>query len=177
MAVDVGWAFFRSPEEDSQKLRNSKLHYAHQTHACTVLLHCTAFSRKAALHRLSLVNDNHLAAQQMALTQCRPAFVHRWLVFYTMLRHRKPPAAAGSNRLLRRVRVTRRAAAFLLLCPPQRRLASRLSYLPSTVPCPAMTRPRASCCRLWPHRSAPRALSAPSMWRSSQPSRAPPSAA
>jgi len=92
------------------------------------------------------------------------------------------PAAAGSNRLLRRVRVTRRAAAFLHLYPPQRCSASRPSHLPSTVPCPAMTRPRASrrWCRgfrLWPHRSAPRALSAPPMWRSSQPSRAPPSAA
>jgi len=52
-------------------------------------------------------------------------------------------AAAGSNQPPRWVRVTRRAAAYLFLCPPQRRLASRPSHLPSTVPCPAMTRPRA----------------------------------
>ena len=86
------------------------------------------------------------------------------------------------DQLPRRVRVTRRAAAILLLCPPQRRPACRLSHLPFTVPCPAMTRPRAfrrwcRSSRLWPHRSAPRALSAPLMWRSSQPPRAPPRAA
>ena len=64
----------------------------------------------------------------------------------------------GQHQLLRRVRVTRRAAAFLFLCPPQRRLASLSSHLPSTSPCPAVMRPRAFCrwcrgSRLWPHRS------------------------
>ena len=44
-------------------------------------------------------------------------------------------------------------------------LASRPSHLPSTAPCPAMTRPRASrrrcqCSRLWPH-EAPRGRSRP----------------
>ena len=90
-------------------------------------------------------------------------------------------AAAGSNQPPRWVRVTRRAAAYLFLCPPQRRLASRPSHLPSTVPCPAITRPRTSRCRcpssrLWPHRSAPRTLPAAPIWHSSQPPRAPPRA-
>jgi len=66
-----------------------------------------------------------------------------------LLSKREGEKDPGSNRLLRRVRATRRAAN-TFLCPPQRRSASRLSYrlyLPPTVPCSAMTRPRDSRCR------------------------------
>ena len=75
-----------------------------------------------------------------------------------------------------------RRAANTFLCHPQRRSAFRLSYLPPTAPCPAMMKLRAfrcrcQCSRLLPHRSTPRALSAPPMWRSSQLSHAQPRAA